>query len=125
MQALRLASRSLLRARIDRGTLRVLRGDRLLYKSDALLGHCCYWQKGSGARAGVDALFYFSAVHYTALLVLDANRAVLELGPLARLQLRQPQDACVALWIARHVRVKHGQDVWQQFADDLIQVIKA
>jgi len=124
MQALRLASRSLLRARIDRGTLRILRGNHQLYKSKALLRHCYYWQKGSGSRARVDALFYFCAGVYYAALLLDARRAVLEVGSL-HLQLRRSQDARVALWIAQHVCVEHGQDVWQQFADDLIQVIKA
>jgi len=122
MQALRLASRSLLRAWINNKTLYISQGNCVWYKSTALLGRCEFWQKGNGLWEGRKVLYYHIAgTCYEAPLMLDARRAVLMMHG-CKLELRRSQDCRVALWIAQHVCVASGQHVWQRFVDDLYRV---
>jgi hypothetical protein len=113
MQALRLASHSALRARIDHGTMCVLRGDRLLCQSKALQAEHYSYAREQGV------LYYFLANRRCmGALNLDARRGVLEIGT-CKLQLRRSQDARVARRIAQHLRLAGAQ----QFADDLLCVL--
>jgi hypothetical protein len=120
MQALRLASQSLLHARIDSGALCVLRGDCQVYTSRLLLGHRYNWSR----EGGVERLCHVDCVGCGyATLQLDPHRAVLALDCF-ELQLRKTQDARVARWIAQRVcGAQHH--VFSQFVDDLDRVIRA
>ena len=113
MQALRLASQSLLHARIDSGALCVLRGDCQVYTSRLLLGHRYHWSR----EGGVERLFYVNRVDCGyATLMLDPHRAVLALDCF-ELQLRKTQIAQRVCGARQHV--------YAQFVDDLDRVIRA
>jgi len=105
MQALRLASRSALRAKIERGTLCIYQGDCLVHRSKAQLGHPD-WE------------------HVTLREVALYGIEMLRLGlGNFQLDLARSQDAQAALWIGRHW-IAQGPPNWQWFVQTLSEICK-
>ena len=116
MQALRLASRWRLRAWIDDGTLCVLQGDRLVYKSD-LLSREVNWQSHIWNDPDTERLLARGGRCPTVLLTL--RRGTLFLDEIFYLDLHRGQHALVARWLAR-ICASHNHLIWQRCAQRII-----